>query len=257
MGRPFARWAASPCFSVAAPATGPDVPRARIRRCRLPTCSPASSIGRRPQVRYIGLDVHREFCEVAISEDGEVRSAGRIRSRRPELELFAQSLGRDDEVALEATGGAEAIAGILRPRVARVGVVNAKKLRAISEAKAKTDRLDARRLAALGLRGRGVVPRRANEGASALGRAPRPARAPALAGEERDRRRAAAQPARPARRLSPGRREGAPVPSSSCRRTSATPSRAACTRSASSTASSPRSTGRSPRRRWAPRRCAG
>jgi len=100
-------------------------------------------------MRYIGLDVHREFCEVAISEDGEVRSAGRIRSRRPELELFAQSLGRDDEVALEATGGAEAIAGILRHRVARVVVVNAKKLRAISEAKAKTDRLDARRLAEL------------------------------------------------------------------------------------------------------------
>jgi transposase len=100
-------------------------------------------------VRYIGLDVHREFCEVAISQDGEVRSAGRIRSRRPALELFARSLGRDDEVALEATGGAEAIAGILRPHVARVVVVNAKKLRAISEAKAKTDRLDARRLAEL------------------------------------------------------------------------------------------------------------
>jgi transposase len=100
-------------------------------------------------VRYIGLDVHREFCEVAISEDGQVRSAGRIRTRRPELELFAQSLGRDDEVALEVTGGAEAIAGILRPHVARVVVVNAKKLRAISEAKAKTDRLDARRLAEL------------------------------------------------------------------------------------------------------------
>jgi transposase len=100
-------------------------------------------------MRYIGLDVHREFCEVAISEDGRVRSAGRIRSRRPELELFAQSLGRDDEVALEVTGGAEAIAGILRPHVARVVVVNAKKLRQISEAKAKTDRLDARRLAEL------------------------------------------------------------------------------------------------------------
>ena len=100
-------------------------------------------------VRYIGLDVHREFCEVAISEEGRVRSAGRIRTRRAELELFAQSLGRDDEVALESTGGAEAIARILRPNVARVVVVNTKKLRAISEAKAKTDRLDARRLAEL------------------------------------------------------------------------------------------------------------
>jgi hypothetical protein len=29
-------------------------------------------------VRAIGLDVHRDFCEVAISEAGEVRSAGLI-----------------------------------------------------------------------------------------------------------------------------------------------------------------------------------
>ena len=100
-------------------------------------------------MRYIGLDVHREFCEVAISEEGKVRSAGRVRTRREELELFAKSLGSDDEVALETTGGAEAIAAILRAQVARVVVVNTKKLRAISEAKAKTDRLDARRLAEL------------------------------------------------------------------------------------------------------------
>jgi hypothetical protein len=95
------------------------------------------------------LDVHREFCEVAISDQGRVRQAGRIRTRREELELFAQGLGRDDEVALESTGGAEAIARILRAHVARVVVVNTKKLRAISEAKAKTDRLDAHRLAEL------------------------------------------------------------------------------------------------------------
>jgi transposase len=100
-------------------------------------------------VRFIGLDVHREFCEVAILEEGRVRSAGRIRTRRAELELFAQSLGADDEVALESTGGAVAIARILEAHVARVVVVNTKKLRQISEAKAKTDRLDARRLAEL------------------------------------------------------------------------------------------------------------
>jgi transposase len=78
-----------------------------------------------------------------------MRAAGRIRTRRQELELFAQSLGSDDEVALETTGGAAGIAEILRPQVARVVVANAKKLRQISEAKAKTDRLDARRLAEL------------------------------------------------------------------------------------------------------------
>jgi transposase len=53
------------------------------------------------------------------------------------------------EVALESTGGAVAIVRILEAHVARVVVVNTKKLRQISEAKAKTDRLDARRLAEL------------------------------------------------------------------------------------------------------------
>ncbi len=28
--------------------------------------------------RAVGLDVHRDFCEVAVCEDGEVRSAGRV-----------------------------------------------------------------------------------------------------------------------------------------------------------------------------------
>jgi hypothetical protein len=28
--------------------------------------------------RAIGMDVHLEFCEVAVCEDGQVRSAGRV-----------------------------------------------------------------------------------------------------------------------------------------------------------------------------------
>ena len=70
-------------------------------------------------MRHIGLDVHRDFCEVAIAEGGKVRSAGRISTTKAQLELFARSLGADDQVALEVTGGAEAIARILRPHVAR------------------------------------------------------------------------------------------------------------------------------------------
>jgi hypothetical protein len=56
-------------------------------------------------VRGFGLDVHRDFCEVAIAEDGRVRSAGRIATRVDALELFAQSLVAGDVVALEATIG--------------------------------------------------------------------------------------------------------------------------------------------------------
>ena len=100
-------------------------------------------------MRFIGLDVHRDFCEVAICEAGRVRSAGRVPTSPQGLELLANSLGPDDQVALEATGNALAIARTLEPHVARVVVATRTELRAITEAKAKTDRRDARTLARL------------------------------------------------------------------------------------------------------------
>ncbi len=98
--------------------------------------------------RSIGLDVHRDFCEVAIVEEGALRSAGRIATTPEQLELFAQSLARTDRVALEVTGSAWEIARILEPHVARVVVVSPADT-GIRQARAKTDRLDARTLARL------------------------------------------------------------------------------------------------------------
>jgi transposase len=98
--------------------------------------------------RAIGLDVHRDFCEVAIVESGALRSAGRIATTPEQLELFAGSLGGDDRVALEVTGSAWEIARILEPHVARVVVVSPADT-GIRQARAKTDRLDARTLARL------------------------------------------------------------------------------------------------------------
>ena len=71
--------------------------------------------------RAIGLDVHRDFCEVAICESGAVRSAGRIETSPQVLELFAASLGPEDRVALGVTGGAWEIARILEPHVSPGG----------------------------------------------------------------------------------------------------------------------------------------
>lgn len=70
------------------------------------------------------MDVHRDFCEVAIVDAGVVRSAGRIVTTPEMLELFAGSLGREDRVALEVSGGVWEIARILEPHVARVIVVS-------------------------------------------------------------------------------------------------------------------------------------
>jgi transposase len=100
-------------------------------------------------VRSIGLDVHREFCEVAICEDGTTRRAGRIACDPQTLELFASSLSADDQVAMEATSNALAIARILEPHVARVVLAHPRKVRVIAEAKVKTDQIDARVLAEL------------------------------------------------------------------------------------------------------------
>jgi hypothetical protein len=72
------------------------------------------------------LDVHRDFCEVAIADAGVVRLAGRVQSEPAALALFAQSLGGDDEVALEATGNALEIARIIEPHVGRVVLANPK-----------------------------------------------------------------------------------------------------------------------------------
>jgi len=100
-------------------------------------------------VRFIGLDVHKDFCEVAISEGGKARRAGRIRATEAELELFAESLGADDKVALEASGSSLAVVRILEPHVAEVAVVNSRKVKAICAAKVKNDRVDAKMLAEL------------------------------------------------------------------------------------------------------------
>ena len=99
-------------------------------------------------MRFIGLDVHRDFCEVAIAEAGRVRRARRVETTPAALGLFAQSLAADDRVALEATGNALAIARIIEPHVGRVVLANPKAVKNASRS-AKTDKLDARTLARL------------------------------------------------------------------------------------------------------------
>ena len=73
--------------------------------------------------RAIGLDVHRDFCVVAICEDGVVRSAGRVASTPEGIGTLAASLLSTDRVALEVTGSAWEVARLLEPHVDRVIVV--------------------------------------------------------------------------------------------------------------------------------------
>jgi transposase len=100
--------------------------------------------------RCIGLDVHREFAQIAVWEEGgRVRQAGQIALTAEALRAFVDSLGPEDEVAIEATCNTHAIVRLIEPRVARVVVSNPQKTRAIAEAKVKTDKVDAQVLCQL------------------------------------------------------------------------------------------------------------
>ena len=194
-------------------------------------------------MRAVALDVHRDFCEVAIFAEGRLRSAGRIKTRPDELELSAQSLDARDWVALEVTGNAWAIAGILEPHVARVIVVSPSDT-GIRQARAKTYRLDARALAKLlwagELDGVWTPDERVRVMRRRLAR-----RAQLVRARSRVKNEIHAVLMRCLKDRPPGRRTcsasmaGAGWPNSSWRSASARPSTPACARSTSSTRRSP------------------
>jgi transposase len=94
------------------------------------------------------------MCIVISARSRSARTVGSLAANRfetkPEaIELFAGSLGADDEVVLEATSGSVQIARMLEPHVRRVVIANAADVRAISWARVKSDKFDARTLAKL------------------------------------------------------------------------------------------------------------
>ena len=102
----------------------------------------------RPLGRCIGLDVHLDFIVIAICEEGKVWSAGRVPSTPEGIATLIESLLPSDRVVLEVTGSSREIARLLEPHVSKVIVVSPGDT-GISQARAKTDRLDARTLAKL------------------------------------------------------------------------------------------------------------
>ena len=102
----------------------------------------------RPLGRCVGLDVHLDFIEIAICEEGKVFSAGRVPSTPEGIKTLVDSLLPNDRVALEVTGSSREIARLLKPHVRKIVVVSPGDT-GIAQARAKTDRLDARTLAKL------------------------------------------------------------------------------------------------------------
>lgn len=99
--------------------------------------------------RVIGIDVHRTFGEVVLSEGGTLRHLGRVDMTRTALEGLGKGLRSTDEVVIEATGNSMAVSRVLTPFVARVIIANPLQVKAIAQAHVKTDKIDAGTLANL------------------------------------------------------------------------------------------------------------
>jgi hypothetical protein len=84
-------------------------------------------------MRVIGLDVHRNFAQVAILENGLAKDHGRFAMEREAVLLFAKKvLTKTDDVVLEATGNTAVIVRLLTPFVHRVVIANPLQVRAIA-----------------------------------------------------------------------------------------------------------------------------
>ena len=102
-------------------------------------------------MRSIGLDLHKQTVEVCILDPtGRVLARHSVACERTALQTFAtEHLNPTDRLAVEATTNTWAVAEILKPFVAQIVVGNPLQIKAIAQAKVKTDRIDAEVLANL------------------------------------------------------------------------------------------------------------
>lgn len=98
---------------------------------------------------YIGIDLHKAFFQAcAVTPTGERLWEGRFaRSADGMARFVAHGVGPAQAIAVEASGPTWAFVDALQPTGARIAVVDPRKTRLKAGVAAKTDRLDARRLA--------------------------------------------------------------------------------------------------------------
>jgi transposase len=107
---------------------------------------------------YIGIDLHKAFFQACAVDAAGARQWERRWPRTPEgIAQFLVRCGEESFVAVEASGPTWSFADHLVGAVYEVQVVDARKTRLRAGYAAKTDRLDARRLADA-LRRQSVVP---------------------------------------------------------------------------------------------------
>jgi len=98
--------------------------------------------------KYIGIDLHKEFFQAcAVDPQGTRMWEGRFPRTEGGLTLVQAHCGVETAIAVEATGPTWALVDALTSSGARICVVDPRKTRLKAGYAAKTDRLDARRLA--------------------------------------------------------------------------------------------------------------
>jgi transposase len=102
-------------------------------------------------LRFVGCDVHKRTAVFTILlPDGAPFGTYTVPVTREALAAFAErQLGAEDRLAMEATTNTWEVAGVLRRFVQEIVIGNPLKVRAIAEAKIKTDKVDSRVLAEL------------------------------------------------------------------------------------------------------------
>ena len=102
-------------------------------------------------LRFVGCDVHKRTAVFTLLlEDRTLLARYTVPVTREALTAFAErQLVGEDRLAMEATTNTWAVAGVLRPFVKEVVIGNPLRVRAIAEAKIKTDKVDSRVLAEL------------------------------------------------------------------------------------------------------------
>jgi transposase len=96
----------------------------------------------------IGLDVHKKTISFCVTDAaGHVHQEGKIGSTRRELDVWIQTLPQPRMMAMEATIFTGWIYDHLLPHADKVKVAHPVMLRAISAAKKKNDKMDARKIA--------------------------------------------------------------------------------------------------------------
>jgi transposase len=97
---------------------------------------------------YIGVDLHKAFFQACALSATGVRAWEDRFPRTPEgLRVFADRCHGDTRIAVEATGPTWHFVDALQPTGAQICVVDTRRTRLKAGYAAKTDRLDARRLA--------------------------------------------------------------------------------------------------------------